>query len=185
MDECRILLALMIASKADEKWMNADGLYKFLDRVLPRRWMLVCGSADKHPKMIEEYCRQMRHLEVKVVIIGAGLNPILGRVVAANFGIATETTIMCVPETEAAVTSVVWAPEFVALTCPGWGKNGMFNACVEACKRLAVYDEEILDRLAVCREEALENKQPQFDVRGALQKPETAAAAAPIQENRR
>lgn len=184
----QILLALMIASPSDEQWMDAKKVYEFLDVSLrPSHWMLNYGSAEKNPDEIRSHCGYLKSLDVKVVITAAGLNPIIGRVVAAEFGvrygIVHGTTVMCVPEKKDAIPELLDCPEFAVLTCPGYGKRGIFNACIEACKRLHVYDPQILSRLGSYANGVLKDKQPWFDVRGVLQQTKAAAEAVPIPED--
>ncbi|OGE76738.1 MAG: hypothetical protein A3C85_02800 [Candidatus Doudnabacteria bacterium RIFCSPHIGHO2_02_FULL_48_21] len=181
----------MVASKDDEKWMNAEFVYDMLDKVLGKhRWILIRGSAEKNPIENAEFCEKLRNLEVEIVITCAGLFPMIGRAAASYFAYATPfmegTVVMCVPETAEHIPSLLSTPDFVAVSCPGHGKRGFLNAAVLACQSLSRSDRSILVRLGHFRDEFLKTKQqPQFDVRGTLdeQQPRALAAAAPIPED--
>jgi len=170
-----IVLAVMVASKEDEKWMNADFVYDMLDRVLGKdRWVLVYGSAEKNPIQTTEFCAKLRGFEVEVVVTCAGLFPMIGRAVASYFAYATPfmegTTVMCVPESAEQIPSLLSTPDFVAVSCPGHGKRGFLNAVVLACQQISARDRSILVRLGQFRNEFLKTKQrPEFNARGALQ----------------
>ena len=167
----KILYAIFMASKNDESWVNGCKTFEMLDEVLPEQWLLVNASADRDGEVIRVCCGRLVELGVLVVTFCAGLHPVIGRVGAAAFK-GTLTTTMCVPEERSEVTSMLWAPEGIALTCPGWGKRGVFNGSVDACKRLGLIDRGVASRLDDYLGKLNAGKQPQFDIRGALKEKE-------------